>query len=109
LTPGWVKIKIRIRDKDPGSYFRELRNNFWVKMLKFFDADPGGIRNLLTLDPGWKKCGINIPDPQHWNKAAASQIAPGEASSPPDRTSISLKHKKFCYWLYLVFPRLHFD
>ena len=26
---------------------------FWVKILKFFDADPGsGI--LMTLDPGWK-------------------------------------------------------
>jgi hypothetical protein len=27
--PGWIKkIKIRIRDEHPGSYFRELRNNF---------------------------------------------------------------------------------
>jgi hypothetical protein len=27
----------------PGSYFRELRNNFGLKIpvLKFFDADPG--------------------------------------------------------------------
>jgi hypothetical protein len=31
----------RIQDEQPGSYFRELRNNFWVKILKFFDADPG--------------------------------------------------------------------
>jgi hypothetical protein len=30
-----------IRDEHPGSYFRELRNNFWgLKILKFFDADP---------------------------------------------------------------------
>ncbi len=39
--------KIRIRDPDrdeqPGSYFRELRNNVWVKILKFFDADPGSV------------------------------------------------------------------
>jgi hypothetical protein len=34
------KIKIRIRDIHPGSYFRELRNNFLGKILKFFDADP---------------------------------------------------------------------
>jgi hypothetical protein len=37
--------------------FPRLRNHFYgVKMLKFFDADPG-----------WKKFGfgINIPDPQH--------------------------------------------
>jgi hypothetical protein len=48
------KIRIRIGDEQPGSYFRELRNIFWVKLLKFFDADPG-----------WKKFGseINIPNP----------------------------------------------
>jgi hypothetical protein len=37
---------------------------FWVKVLKFFDADenPG---MFLTLDPGWEKfgSGISIPDP----------------------------------------------
>jgi hypothetical protein len=49
-----------IRDKQPGSYFLELRNHIFaflgVKILKFFE------------DPGWKKVGsgINIPDPQHW-------------------------------------------
>jgi hypothetical protein len=49
-------IRIQIRDEQPGSYFRELKNNFWVKILKFFDGDPG-----------WKKfrSGINIQDPQH--------------------------------------------
>jgi hypothetical protein len=30
-------------DEHPGSYFRELRSNFWVKILKFLDAD---------VDPG---------------------------------------------------------
>jgi hypothetical protein len=63
LTPGsgiqdpeWVKkIWILIRDKQPGSYFRELRNK---KILKFFAADPGwrnfiyGIRNGKNSDPG---------------------------------------------------------
>jgi hypothetical protein len=45
-----------INIEQPGLYFRELRNNFWVKILKFFDADPG-----------WKEfgSGINIPDPHH--------------------------------------------
>ena len=50
--------KFRIWDEHPGSYFRELRNNSWARMLKFFDAELG-----------WKKSdlgsGINIPDPQH--------------------------------------------
>ncbi len=58
-----------IRDEQPGSYFLELRNDFfwffWVKMLKFFDADPGSgirdpgsgmetvrIRDVKKLDPG---------------------------------------------------------
>ncbi len=69
--PGWVKkIRIRIRDQDLGSYFWDLGTIFWVKILKFFDADPGhGIRiqNIRILDPGWKKFGsvINIPDPQN--------------------------------------------
>jgi hypothetical protein len=36
-----------IRDEQPGSYFLELRNHFfWVKIIKFFD-----------VDPGWKKVG----------------------------------------------------
>jgi hypothetical protein len=26
---------------NPGSYFRELRTIFWVKILKFFDTCPG--------------------------------------------------------------------
>jgi hypothetical protein len=55
-TQNGQKIRIRIRDEQPRSYFRELRTIFWVKMLKFFNAEPG-----------WKKFGscINIPDPQH--------------------------------------------
>jgi hypothetical protein len=35
------KSRSRVQDEHPGSYFRELSNNFWVKKkLKFFDADP---------------------------------------------------------------------
>jgi hypothetical protein len=46
----------------PG-YFRELINNF-LKILKFFDADPdrgSGIRNLF--DPGSGMGKIRIRDP----------------------------------------------
>jgi hypothetical protein len=32
----------------PDHFFEGFRNNFWVKILKFFDADPG-IRNLFDL------------------------------------------------------------
>jgi hypothetical protein len=63
-----------IRDEQPGSYFLELRNHFFaffgVKILKFFDEDPGwrqfesGIRDEKKSDP---ESGINIPDPPHWH------------------------------------------
>jgi predicted outer membrane repeat protein len=71
-----------IRDEPPGSYFLDLINHFFgVKILKFFDADPGSgmetvrirvpgsgmgksrIRDGKKSDPG---SGINISDPQHW-------------------------------------------
>jgi hypothetical protein len=43
--------------QDPGSYFLELRNHFFsffgVKILKFFDEDPGfGFRDGDSSDPG---------------------------------------------------------
>ncbi len=42
-------------DKLPGSYFRELCNNFLLKILEFFVAYPeSGSEAFLTLDPGWK-------------------------------------------------------
>jgi hypothetical protein len=44
-----------------------LRNHFLVKVIKFFDADPGsGMQEIRIGDPGWEKAGsgINIPDPQ---------------------------------------------
>ncbi len=59
---------MRIQDEQPESYFRELRNHLWVKILKFFDEDPG-YGMAKNSDPGWKKfgSGINIPYPQHRN------------------------------------------
>jgi hypothetical protein len=51
-----------IQDEQPGSYFLELRNHFFVflgvKILKFFDEDPGSgmetvrIRDGKKSDPG---------------------------------------------------------
>jgi hypothetical protein len=55
---------IRIWNDQPRSYFRELRNIFWVKILKLFDADPGGkifgsgIRDGKNSDPGSE---LNVP------------------------------------------------
>jgi hypothetical protein len=44
---------IRIREEQPGSYFRELKKIFWVKILKFFDVDPGsGMEKIRIWDPG---------------------------------------------------------
>jgi hypothetical protein len=74
IQDGW-KIRIRIRDEQPGSYFRKIRNNILGYKIRFFDADPdlrSGIPNLFDpgsgiREPGWKKFeyGINTPDPQH--------------------------------------------
>jgi hypothetical protein len=55
---------IRIRDEQPGSYFRELRNHlFGLKYLNSLMR----IRDGKNSDPGWTNfgSGINIPDPQH--------------------------------------------
>jgi hypothetical protein len=59
----------------PDHISERLETNFWVSILRFFDADANpslGSRNLF--DPGYgirgginsDPCiGINIPDPQH--------------------------------------------
>jgi hypothetical protein len=53
LDLGWEKI--RIRDEQPDYDFRELKNIFGLKILKFFDEDPDpGSGIFSTLDPGWK-------------------------------------------------------
>jgi len=51
--------------KTRGHISDSLETIFWVKILQFFDADPGsGWENPY---PGRNKfrSGINIPDPQH--------------------------------------------
>jgi hypothetical protein len=70
---GWEKVSIRIRDEQPGSYFLELRNNFFaffgVKILKLFDEDPGSGMETVRIWDGKKSdpgSGINITDPQQW-------------------------------------------
>ncbi len=63
LTPGsgmGKKTCIRIRDEQPGSYFRELRKNFLDKKY---------LNSLMRIwDPEWEKFGpgmekIGIRDP----------------------------------------------
>ncbi len=52
---------------NPDHISESVRNNFLgLKILKFFDPDPGS----RIWDPGWKKSdsGINIPDPQQLKK-----------------------------------------
>jgi hypothetical protein len=55
-VPGWVKNQ----DLDPGSgsgmnnpdnFFESLETIFWVKILKFFDVDPGsGMEKIRIWD-----------------------------------------------------------
>ncbi len=42
---------------NPDHFSESIESIFGVKILKFFDADPG----LKKFGSG-----INIPDPQHW-------------------------------------------
>jgi hypothetical protein len=56
---------------NPDHISYSLENFFWVKILKFFDTDPGSRMEKIRIpDPGWKKVGsgINIPDPQQCRK-----------------------------------------
>jgi hypothetical protein len=52
--PGWVKSQ----DPDPGwitwiIFPRAKKPFFWIKMLKFFDEDPGtGMEKIRIRDPG---------------------------------------------------------
>ncbi len=58
LTPGFgmrEKIKIRIWNEHPGSYFREIRNYFFFKIKT--DPEPGSGKEKFGS-------GINIPNPQ---------------------------------------------
>jgi hypothetical protein len=54
--------------KNPDHISESLEAIFWVKILQFFDADPGwkkfgsGIRDGKNSDP---RSRINIPNPQH--------------------------------------------
>ncbi len=47
---------------------------FWVKILKFFDADRGSGMGKNS-DPGWKKFGSGIRD-QHPGSATLSKCIP---------------------------------
>jgi hypothetical protein len=55
-------------DPDPGRTtrikFPSLKTIFRVKILKFFDADPGWKKFWSATEKFWS--GINKPDPQHW-------------------------------------------
>ncbi len=66
-------LDILILDPGSGSYFQELTNNFWVKilnsLLRIQDPGPFYPGSGIREDPGWNNSdlgsGINILDPQH--------------------------------------------
>ncbi len=56
---------------NPDHISQSLETIFWVKILKFFDADSEfGVEK--NSDPEKFGSGINIPDPQHWLTAECS-------------------------------------
>ena len=75
-----------IRDEQPGSYFLELRNHFFaffgVKILKFFDEDPGsGIRDRDRSDPG-----------SGMEKSRIRDKHPGSATLVPSKFGDKISH-----------------
>jgi hypothetical protein len=58
---------------NPDHIYERLKSIFWVKILKFFNADPGwkkfgsGMEKIHIRDPGWINSdpgsGVNVPDP----------------------------------------------
>jgi hypothetical protein len=46
---------------NPNQISETLETIFGVKILKFFDADPGW-KKIRVQDPGWKKFGSGIRD-----------------------------------------------
>jgi hypothetical protein len=56
---------------NPDHISESLETIVWVKILKFFD-----------VDPGWKKfgSGINIPDPQHCKQITKRTGGPKETN-----------------------------
>jgi hypothetical protein len=44
--------------------FESLEKIFWMKILKFFDADPGSGLEKIRIRDGKN----SDPDPQHWKK-----------------------------------------
>ncbi len=64
--------RIRTGMNNPDHISDRLETFFGLKILEFFDADPGsGMENIWIRDP---VSGINIPDPQHWSYLAGSSI-----------------------------------
>ncbi len=86
------KVRIRIRDGQPGSYFLELRNYFGVKIFKILWCG-SGIREGKNSEPGWKKVGsrINIPGLQQWfleRLTANNEVATGLGSIPASSDTV---------------------
>ncbi len=56
LDPGWVKIKFRIRDGHPGSYFRELRSG--IRDRKILIRYPGQTSRIHKTE--WLRVSVTI-------------------------------------------------
>jgi hypothetical protein len=67
---------------NPNHISESLETIFWVKILQFFDADPGSGMEKNS-DPGWKTFGSGIRD-KHPGSAALPKMVtflPGSVSA----------------------------
>jgi hypothetical protein len=78
-------------DEQPGSYFRELRSIFWVKILQFFDADPGWKKfestRIRNTGRKYQCCGSVINGPRLRNQIFNSELRIPFALLPPPQVS----------------------
>ncbi len=52
---------------NPDHITESLETIFWLKILKFLDADLGsGLEKIQIRDPGWIKFGYGIRDGKIW-------------------------------------------
>ncbi len=69
---------------NPDHISENLETIFWVKILKFFDADPDGQKFGSWMEKFGS--GINIPDRQHWYRQTV-----------PKETTVSVMVHGVCY------------
>jgi hypothetical protein len=69
---------------DPDHISESLKTIFWVKILKFFDEDPGsGMEKIPIRDPGWKNSDLGSGIREKHPESATLLIPVPDGESDP--------------------------